>query len=90
MKPIRLPRMKVWNQFVDYKSATWFWKLEKLIGNVNNNKQNKQCVDMWNRVGRYIFFFFPFSFDPSSNMHKHFIFENNLFSFFKVLKKAKN
>ena len=72
----------MWNQFVDYESATWFWKLEKLIGNVNNNKQNKQWVDMWNRVERI--FFFPFPFDLSSNMRKHFIFGNNLFNFFFI------
>ena len=73
----------MWNQFADYNSASCFWKLSKPIGNVNNNKQNKQWVDMWNRAGR---FFFSFPFDPSSDMSKQFMFGNNLPNFLsKVL-----
>ena len=83
MEPIRMPRMKMWNQFADYNSAAWFWKREKSIGNLNNNKQNKKWVDMWNGAGRFFFFFFYyFPFDPSSYKIKYFMFGNKLSNFF--------
>ena len=79
----------MWNQFADYNSAAWFWKLEKSIGNLNNNKQNKKWVDMWNGAGRFFFFFFSsFPFDPSSDKSKYFMFGNNLSNFFFFLLKV--